>query len=108
MVAIACVILTAAGCYFSFGLGPAWWLAWFAPVPVLWLVFGETRPSRAFLAAMGARRVMRALGPVPAMFAFATLYDRIGDAFGWLCLVLGMALVGATLPFAALPPKPWR
>ena len=111
--AIACVILTAAGCYFSFGLGDAWWLAWLAPVPVLWLVLGETRPWRAFLAAwvafalglssplrayvnvipgpilafntlvpslllalaaMGARRVMRALGPVPAMFAFAALW----------------------------------
>jgi apolipoprotein N-acyltransferase len=113
MVAIACVILTAAGCYFSFGLGHAWWLAWFTPVPVLWLVFGETKPWKAFLAAwvafalgltsllgayvnvipgpilaintlvpsllfalaaMGARRVMRALGPVPAMFAFAALW----------------------------------
>ena len=113
MVAIACVILTAAGCYFSFGLGHAWWLAWFAPVPVLWLVLGETKPWKAFLAAwvalalgltsvlrayvnvipgpilafnnlvssllfalaaMGARCVMRALGPVPAMFAFAALW----------------------------------
>lgn len=27
----------------------------------------------------------------------ATLYDRIGDAFGWLCLLLGVGLVGATL-----------
>jgi apolipoprotein N-acyltransferase len=113
MVAIACVILTAAGCYFSFGLGHAWWLAWFTPVPVLWLVFGETKPWQAFLAAwiafalglssllrayvnvipgpilafntlvpsllfalagLGARRVMSALGPVPAMFAFAALW----------------------------------
>ena len=113
MVAIACVMLTAAGCYFSFGLGPAWWLAWFAPVPVLWLVLGDTKPWKAFLAAwaafalgstsllrayvnvipapilafnilvpsllfalatIGARRVMRAFGPVPAMFAFAALW----------------------------------
>ena len=27
----------------------------------------------------------------------ATLYDRIGDAFGWLCLALGVGLVGASL-----------
>lgn len=27
----------------------------------------------------------------------ATLYDRIGDAFGWLCLLLGASLVGASL-----------
>jgi apolipoprotein N-acyltransferase len=23
-----------------------------------------------------------------------TLYDRIGDAFGWLCLAIALALVG--------------
>ena len=26
-----------------------------------------------------------------------TLYDRIGDVFGWLCLALGLGLVGASL-----------
>jgi apolipoprotein N-acyltransferase len=26
----------------------------------------------------------------------ATLYDRIGDVFGWLCLILGLGLVGAS------------
>jgi apolipoprotein N-acyltransferase len=111
--AIGCVMLTAAGCYFSFGLGNLWWLAWLAPVPVLWLVFAETRGWQAFLAAwgafalgltslfraydnvfpgvilaldillpslpfalaaMGARRVNKTLGPVAAMFAFATLW----------------------------------
>lgn len=113
MDAIACVILTATGCYFSFGLGHAWWLAWLTPVPILWLVFGGTRSWKAFLlawiafalglttllraylnvipgpiltfnilvpsllfalAALGAKRVMRALGPIPAMFAFAALW----------------------------------
>jgi apolipoprotein N-acyltransferase len=113
MDAIACVILTAAACYFSFGLGHAWWLAWLTPVPVLWLVFGVTKPWKTFLAAwvafalgltsllrayvnvipgpllafnilvpsllfalaaLGARRVMCALGAVPAMLAFATLW----------------------------------
>jgi apolipoprotein N-acyltransferase len=113
MVAIVCIILTAAGCYFSFGLGHAWWLAWFALVPVLWLVLGEMKPWKTFLAAwlafalgltsllrayvnvfpapilafntlapsllfalaaMGMRYVMRALGPVPAMFSFAGLW----------------------------------
>ena len=27
----------------------------------------------------------------------ATLYDSIGDTFGWLCLVLGTGLVGVSL-----------
>ncbi len=113
MRAVVCVFLTAAGCYFSFGLDNAWWLAWLAPVPVLWLVFGETKLWKAFLAAwaafalgltnllraylnvfpgpmlalavlgpsllfalaaVGALRVKRALGPVPAMLAFGALW----------------------------------
>ena len=113
MVAIVCIVLTAAGCYFSFGLGDAWWLAWFALVPVLWLVLTAMKPWKIFLAAwlafalgltgllrayvnvipapilafnillpsllfaiagMGMRCVMRALGPVAAMFAFAALW----------------------------------
>jgi len=113
MMALACVILTAVAGYFSFGLGNAWWLAWLAPVPVLWFACGETQAWKAFLAAWaayalgltslmraylnvfpgpvltlnilapallfalataGARRVNRALGPVPAMLAFAGLW----------------------------------
>lgn len=54
MIAIACLILTAAGCYFSYGLGTAWWLAWLAPVPALWLAFGETPSWKVFLVAWGA------------------------------------------------------
>ena len=54
MIAIACLILTAAGCYFSYGLGTAWWLAWLAPVPALWLAFGATPSWQAFLVAWGA------------------------------------------------------
>lgn len=26
----------------------------------------------------------------------ATLYDRVGDVFGWLCLALGIGLLGAS------------
>jgi apolipoprotein N-acyltransferase len=113
MKAIACVMLSAVACYSSFGLGNAWWLAWLAPVPVLWLAFNEANTLRAFfaawvafalgltnllrayanvfpapvlaieilgpslifaLAAMNARRVGRALGPVAALFAFAALW----------------------------------
>ncbi len=113
MIALICMALTAAGCYFSFGLGHLWWLAWLAPVPILWLAFGKTGSWKAFLAAwagfalgltslvrayghvfpapvlaveilvpallfaiaaIGARRVLRVLGPVPAMFAFAALW----------------------------------
>lgn len=54
MTALICVVLTAASSYLSFGLGHSWWLAWLAPVPVLWLIFGETAPHKAFLAAWAA------------------------------------------------------
>jgi apolipoprotein N-acyltransferase len=116
MIAFACVLLSAAGFYFSIGLGDQWWLAWLAPVPVLWFCFGPSRPWQGFLvsflaaalggcnllrayagslpapllilavagpalcftfAAMGAKRVREKLGPVPAMFAFATLWATV-------------------------------
>lgn len=74
MTAMLCVILTAAGGYFSFGLGHAWWLAWLAPVPVLWLTLGERVSSgKAFLAAwaafaLGLTSLERAYGGVfPAL-----------------------------------------
>ncbi len=113
MIAVACALLSAIGIYFSMGLGDLWWLAWVAPVPVLWLAFGEGKPWPVFVAAftafvlgatsilrayagvlpvqvlilalgapaltfaisvMGARRIHRAFGSVPAMFAFAALW----------------------------------
>jgi apolipoprotein N-acyltransferase len=113
MTAIACALMSAIGFYFSIGLGEQWWLAWLAPVPVLWFAFGDTRGWHAFLAAwagyalgstsilrayagllpvavlilsllgpsllfataaMAARRVQRALGPLAAMLAFAALW----------------------------------
>jgi len=113
MTAFLCALLSAIGFYFSIGLGEQWWLAWLAPVPVLWLAFGETKGWQVFFAAwlgcalgstsilraylgslpfpvlllsllgpslyfaasvMGARRVQRAFGAVPAMLAFALLW----------------------------------
>jgi apolipoprotein N-acyltransferase len=67
MTAIACTLLSAAGFYFSFGLGDLWWLAWFAPVPVLWFAFGPAKPLLAFLAgfaafALGGCSILRAYG----------------------------------------------
>jgi len=113
MTAIVCALLSAIGFYFSVGLGSQWWLAWLAPIPVLWFAFGETKPWPIFFAAfaalvlgllnllpayggllptpvlilsiaapsiafavsvVGAARVQRRLGAVPAMFGFAALW----------------------------------
>ena len=54
MIAIVCAFLSAVGFYFSLGLGSQWWLAWLAPVPVLWFAFGETKPWPVFFAAFAA------------------------------------------------------
>jgi apolipoprotein N-acyltransferase len=52
-------------------------------------IVAETRTNGEFTTLIGDLR-LEALGGT-------TLYDRIGDAFGWLCLLLGMGLVGASL-----------
>ncbi|HTX77728.1 MAG TPA: nitrilase-related carbon-nitrogen hydrolase [Terracidiphilus sp.] len=53
------VLLTAAGFYWTYGLFPIWWLAWLAPLPILWLaprVGGWTAAGTAFVA-MGLARL---------------------------------------------------
>ncbi|HEY2033993.1 MAG TPA: hypothetical protein VGH02_09945 [Rhizomicrobium sp.] len=116
MIAIVCALLSAIGFYFSIGLGDQWWLAWLAPIPVLWFAFGDAKWWKVFAVAwvayalgstsilrayagtlplpilvlaicgpallfvfpvMGARRVQRAFGDIPAMFAFATLWTAL-------------------------------
>jgi len=75
MTAIACALMSALGFYFSLGLGDLWWLAWVAPVPVLWFAFGGTRPWQAFFVALmayglGATSILRAyagLLPIPIL-----------------------------------------
>ena len=75
MTAIICALLSAVGFYFSVGLGSQWWLAWLAPIPVLWYAFGETRPWRIFFAsfaalALGLLNLLLAYGgllPVPVL-----------------------------------------
>src|ERR1700751_5155554 len=65
MIAIVCTFLTAIGFYFSIGLGDQWWVAWLAPIPVLWLAFGEMKPWTAFFSAF-LGYALGALNIVPA------------------------------------------
>jgi apolipoprotein N-acyltransferase len=75
MIALVCALLSAAGFYLSLGLGTQWWLAWIAPVPVLWLAFGDSKPWAVFLAswaavALGMSNMLHAYGgilPAPAL-----------------------------------------
>ncbi len=87
MIAIACALLSAIGFYFSLGLGDQWWLAWLAPIPVLWFAFGKTNWWQAFLAAFAAC----ALGATSILRAYAGLLPTP-------LLVLGIA--GPALLFA--------
>lgn len=54
MTALFCAVLSGAMFYFSQGLEDVWWLAWFAPAPLLWLAYGETRGWPLRLAAVAA------------------------------------------------------
>jgi hypothetical protein len=62
--AFVCTLLTAAGFYFSIGLGEQWWLAWLAPKG--WQVFVAAWAAYA----LGATSILRAYGgilPLPVL-----------------------------------------
>ncbi|HWY16048.1 MAG TPA: hypothetical protein VNX86_13000 [Rhizomicrobium sp.] len=120
MIAIACALLSAAGIYFSFGLGNLWWLAWLAPVPVLWFAFGDSRPWTVFVAAfaacaLGASSILRAyagLLPVPILilsictpaltFAFAVLgARRVQRGLGAVLAMFAFASLWTAFDFLA-------
>src|SRR5580692_3750867 len=88
MTAIACAVLSAAGFYFSLGLGDQWWLAWIAPVPILWFAFGPAKPWTIFLAAFAAF----ALGGLSLLRAYGGTLPTA---------VLVLAIGGPALAFAA-------
>jgi apolipoprotein N-acyltransferase len=88
MVAIGCTILSGVLFYFSIALGPIGLLAWIAPIPVMWLAFGKTRPVVAFFSAWAALS-LGALNLLPA-------YGGILPTF-----VLALGILGPGLLFAA-------
>jgi apolipoprotein N-acyltransferase len=93
MSAVICLILTAAGGYFSFGLGNAWWLAWLTPVPVLWLAFGQMKAWTAFIVAWGAF----ALGLTSLLRAYLHVFPALVMALEILApsLLFALATIGA-------------
>jgi apolipoprotein N-acyltransferase len=120
MIAVFCVLLSAAGFYLSFGLGDLWWLAWVAPVPVLWLVFGGGKPWSVFFAAfaacaLGATSILRAyagLLPAPVLvlaigtpaltFAVSVMgARRVQRALGPMAAMLAFAALWTTFDFLA-------
>ena len=118
MIPIICAAMTGLGFYFSIGLGEQWWLAWLAPIPILWLAFGDTKRWKVFLlswaaCALGATNILRAYGGIlpafvlvlgiagPALlFAAAVMMARRAyRAFGPLVGMLAFAASWAALDF---------
>jgi apolipoprotein N-acyltransferase len=104
MIAIVCALLSAAGFYLSLGLGSQWWLAWIAPVPVLWLAFGESRAWAVFLASW----VAFALGALNMLRAYAGIMPAPALAFYLLVpgLLFALAAMGARQVRRAFGPTP--
>ena len=93
MIALACALVSACLFFLALGTADAWPLAWIAPVPVLWLAFGDAPWRRVglaaalayaagqlgmlwpYLGAMGASALLIALGPA-AVFAVVVLATR--------------------------------
>jgi apolipoprotein N-acyltransferase len=126
MIAVLCVALSALGLYFCMGLADHWWLAWVAPIPVLWLAFDLTRgwllvSAGALLAfVLGEANLLWAYGgtiPVPVLvlaiggpallFATAVLgarsvYSRLGSAAaGSIAAMITFATLWAGLDFVS-------
>lgn len=95
MTAILCALLSGALFYLSTNLGEVWWLAWIAPVPVLWLAFGTEKTWRVFLAAyaaaaLGATNLIAAYGGIFPWQAFAVIFTVP-------CLLFAAVVLGARL-----------
>ncbi len=104
MIAIVCALLSAAGFHFSLGLDGQWWPIWLAPIPVLWLAYGESPPWVALAAswaafALGMTSLLRLYtGIVPApVLAFWPIVPG---------LLFALAVLGSRQARRALGPIP--
>jgi apolipoprotein N-acyltransferase len=120
MIAIACLLLSAVGFYFSMGMGDQWWLAWLAPIPVLWFAFGPAKYWQTFLVAflafaLGGASFVRAYGglmPPPvlililvgpaAVFAGPVIAaKRVQQSFGGIAAMFAFAAMWAGIDLAS-------
>jgi len=106
MTALACALVSGAMFYLAMGLDDVWWLAFLAPVPLLWLAYGG-RPSRqvfaAGLFAYGAGQTYlfqcyAALMPVAMLAAMAAAFGILFAA----ALLFARAARRRLSPLAAL------
>ena len=88
MIVLLCALASAVCFFFSVDLGTLWPLAWIAPIPILWVAFGETRGRTSFFAAWAAG-VLGGLNLLPAYLGSLPIP----------ALIVGIVLPGLT--FAA-------
>lgn len=118
MVVVICTLLSGAAFFLSIGMGEVWWLAWLAPIPALWLAFGDTRLRQVLVAswaayALGATNILQPYGgllplsvlvlslTVPSfLFALAVIGARfVGRRVSPLSGVLAFALLWTAFDF---------
>lgn len=95
MTAILCTLASALALALAHGTPNAWPLAWVAPVPVLWLAFGETRARRVAASAF----VAYALGQLGMLWPYiepagaVVAATAVGPAIAFALVVLAARLV---------------
>jgi apolipoprotein N-acyltransferase len=102
MIAIICAALSGLGFYFSIGLGEQWWLAWLAPIPILWLAFEDTKGWTVFLlswaaCALGGSNIIRAYGGTLPVLVLAL-------GIGGPALLFAIAVMAARRAYRAWGP----
>lgn len=104
MTALLCALISGGLFYSAYGLDNAWILAWFAPVPLLWLAYGnssrwQVAAATFFASAMGMAYFFQAYGTYLLTDGIMIL---IGNGILLAAAVLLSARVKRALPKAAL------
>ena len=84
-----CTLLGGILFFLSTGLGPVWPLAWFAPVPLLWLAYGEEPLWRVLVASFAAY----AIGQLNLFEAYAQI---------WPILIMIITITSSAFAIAVL------
>ena len=105
MIAIFCALLSGAMFYGSMGVNDVWWLAIFAPMPLLWLAYGETPSWQVFAAsafafAAGQISMFETYSTLPTIVMMLAIGALIGGFFHGAAILFAR-LAGRRLPVLA-------
>lgn len=103
MTAILCAVLSGVLFYVSTGVNVALWpLAWLAPVPVLWLAYGEARRWKVFVAAFAA--MLGGLSNIVVVYLPVGFNPALVIALTVYALVFAVVVMLSRLVVRRLPP----